>query len=138
MGQKRKSSELDLAIDSSLVKFKEVNKEYVKLATRLMHSYIKKVSIEIMSGMTYKIPMRLGFIKIEKTKGNQPIDWVLSKQLKTKIIHKNYSTGGNIYKWKWSKYNNYTIFTNRGLFGFFPTRNNKRTLCKYIQNGTFN
>lgn len=136
---KVKASELDLAIDSSVAKFGTTNKEYVRLATKLMKAYAKAVSLEIMQGMTFRIPMRLGFLKVEKSKSknNKPINWKLSKELKTRIVHNNFETGGNVYRWKWSKYNRYTIFLNRGLYTFLPTRKNKRNLCKFIQNGVY-
>ena len=134
---KARATEIELSIDSSKAKYGTLNPEYARLAMKLMKDYAKLVSAEIMSGMTFKIPMRLGFIKIEKTTGGQPINWLLSKQLKQKIVHKNYNTGGYIYKWRWAKYNHYTIFLNRDMFKFIPTRKNKRDLCKYIQNGVF-
>ncbi len=112
---------------NSAKKFAKGDKELQTLFENVCDEFFKGLSEEIMKGYTYKLPMRLGYIGLRKTKAKAP-DWGKSADLDKRIIHKNFHTDGYVYKWFWYHRGTEAIFINNAIYTFIPTRTNKRTL----------
>lgn len=82
-----------------------------------------------------KLPVRLGRLRIKKTKMNFTdknklrIDWKKSKELKKRIYHMNEHTGGYKYRFFWKK----GIIKNITAYAFIPTRTNARRLASILK-----
>ena len=111
---------------------KQYDKNFVKFAHSILKDFFTLVMEAVMDSYTYKIPMRMGFIRIEQMK-RKPVDWVNSVKHRQKIIYKNYHTGGYMCRFAWNKRNAYTIFNNKTHYSFRPTRTIKRALGKILQ-----
>jgi len=116
----------------SIDRYSMIDKDFVKFAYSLLKEFFSLVITGLTDSYTYKLPMRLGFIKIEQLK-RKPVDWVNSVKLRTKIIHKNYNTDGYLCRFTWKKKNTYTIFNNKSHYSFRPTRTIKRAFSKLLQ-----
>jgi hypothetical protein len=82
-----------------------------------------------------KLPIRVGFIRIKKTKMNFTdkntlrVDWKESKKLKKRIYHLNSHTGGYKYRFYWKK----GAIKNITAYSFIPTRTNSRRLASILK-----
>jgi hypothetical protein len=118
---------LDLARDVSKKKFGKYNKDFINLIRKVFADYLEQVTDNILDGKLYKIPMRLGFIRIVKSK-TSPVDWRNTTKLGTVTYFKNFHTDGYTYRWAWFKKNSYAIFTNKTRYCFKPYRPLKEKL----------
>lgn len=120
------------------------SKYYVdyKLFREVCESYNKMVSSCIIEdGYFFKLPYRLGTIRIKKNKtkvnsNNLKPDFGLfnHSEGKYKNKHLNEHSGGYYVKFHWNKID--AIIINKTPYSFIPTRANKRYLAKTIkQNG---
>lgn len=133
VGKYHKTSK-DIATRVSKVLIGKQDKQLIKLIETVMLDYLTRVTESIMDGQTYKIPMRLGYLFISKSRTTKKgIDWVNSKRLKKTIYLNNYHSDGFTYKWTWSKNNSYAIFTNKTLYSFTPPRPAKRALAQILK-----
>lgn len=115
-----------------------------KLFRKICEEFNKSISSLIIdSGYFFKIPYRLGTIRIKKGKVN-----VTSKSLKMdfgllnssdgkyKNKHLNEHSGGYYVRFHWNKLD--MIIKNKSLYSFIPTRFNKRALASIVkQDGVF-
>lgn len=92
----------------------------------------------IEEGYFFKMPYRLGTIRIEKRKidlNNLKPDFGLFNKTELKNKHLNEHSGNYYVRFYWNK-KIATIVKNKSAYCFIPTRENKRTLAKLIkQNG---
>ncbi|HMT03599.1 MAG TPA: hypothetical protein PKD00_09925 [Burkholderiales bacterium] len=134
MQLKKKVTTADLIKKSSMKKFKKIDADYVALYKALCRDFFAEVVQELMNGMIYKMPMRLGFLKVaQKSTRKSSIDWQLSKQYNKKIYFNNYHTNGKIYAFVWSKLNTYTILQTKYSYLFKATRTNNRALSALLK-----
>jgi len=94
----------------------------------------KKVSEYIIeNSREFKLPGRLGVIRIKKIKSNnlKRVDWKASKENNCRVYHLNFHTDENYYKFFWHKKN--ALFTNKNAYSFTPIRGNKRMLAKLLK-----
>ncbi len=126
--------------------FKEFNKSQNKnshfavdysLYKAICADFNKKVIKDILydSG-TFKLPHRLGEIRIQKKKMNfndsskLKVDWKRTNELGTRIYHLNDHTDNYRYKWYWRK--SKAIIKNKTAYSFTATRDNMRTLARIL------
>lgn len=82
-----------------------------------------------------KLLVRLGFMRIKKTKMNFTdkntlrVDWKRSKALTKRIYHMNDHTGGHRYRFYWKK----GVIRNISAYAFIPTRTNTRRLASILK-----
>ena len=84
--------------------------------------------------LEFKLPERLGSIRVRKIKGKtggKRIDWALTKKYNKKIYHLNMHTDGYYYKWHWKKQN--ALFTNKSVYSFKPLRRHKREMAQLLK-----
>jgi hypothetical protein len=105
-----------------------------------LQTFFKLLSKNILEeAYEYKIPHRLGYLKIIKFKGHKKksIDWKKTNEFKEKhgvnkmIYHTNYHSQQYAARWHWSKRE--AMLHGKSLYRFVPTRNNKRTLARLIK-----
>jgi hypothetical protein len=97
-------------------------------------SFNKKISGYIVEKASeFKMPSRLGVIRIKKLKSNstKKVDWKASKENDCLVYHLNFHTDENYYKWFWHKKG--ALFTNKNAYSFAPIRGNKRMLAKLLK-----
>lgn len=117
---------------NSAKNFAKGDKELQVLFENVCDEFFKALSLEIMKGYTYKLPMRLGYIGLRKLKGKAP-DWYKSSVYDTRVLHKNFHTDGYVYKWFWYHRGTEAMFINSTIYTFIPTRNNKRILGELLK-----
>lgn len=124
-------TEKDLAI--KLSRKLRGNQHHYMLFKKLFIDYIDRVIEKMLQGKIYKMPMRLGFFNIVKTKPlSKVIDWGTSNQYNKIIYYKNFHSDGYMYKIAWYKKNEYAIFTNKTRYCFRPSRTFKHRLRDII------
>jgi hypothetical protein len=114
--------------------FRNIAKDFFKLLSEEM----------INSAYEYKLPHRLGILRVKKFKGlKRQVDWGLTNKhykeenatkpsgSKSFVYHNNKHSAGYTARWwwtmnKWVKYNQ--------IFSFVATRSNKRLLAQSIKN----
>tara|TARA_R110000764_G_scaffold172593_3_gene259423 strand:+ start:430 stop:897 length:468 start_codon:yes stop_codon:yes gene_type:complete len=85
---------------------------------------------------TFKVPHRLGEIRIQKKKMNFTIpnklmvDWKRTNELGTRVYHLNDHTDNFRYKWYWRK--SKAIVKNKTAYSFTATRENMRALASNL------
>lgn len=97
----------------------------------------KKITKHILhdSG-TFKLPHRLGEIRIQKKKmdfsmlNKLKVDWKRTKELGKRVFHLNDHTDNYRYKWYWKKRT--VIVKNKSVYSFIPTRTNARALAQIL------
>ena len=106
----------------------------------ILDEYFKLVSEGLLAGKrSFKIPMNLGFIVINKRKVDlsnlRRVDWKATNESGTKVYHLNEHSDGYDYKVDWNR----PIHTTRNsrMYNFNPTRKIKRTLAKLIKSKEF-
>ena len=85
---------------------------------------------------TFKLPHRLGELRIQKKKMNfsminkLKVDWKRTKEEGKRVFHLNDHTDNYRYKWYWRK--SKVIVKNKSAYSFTPTRKNARELAKIL------
>lgn len=125
----------------------------IKLYNDIIKDFHDIISEEILKGIDFNIPERLGVIGIRKNKTkikideqgnvitNAPIDFKATRELwdvnekarenKTVIKHINEHTKRYIHRWYWNKGD--ANFRNKTAYCFIPCRKNKRELAKVLK-----
>ena len=91
-----------------------------------------------MKAKEFKMPYRLGTLRIKKKKMNYSkknklkINWLETNKHKKVIYHLNDHTDGFNYRWFWSKIN--AVIKNKSVYSFQATRTNKRRLAGLLKN----
>jgi hypothetical protein len=123
-----------------LLEFPEGNIYYIEYKTfvKLNEEFYKRITNEMLNyGVTFKLPFRMGSVKIIKRKINYSnklaIDWENTNKYGKKIYHLNDHTEGYKYLFKWDKTS--ILLNNKSLYRLVFTRANKRTLAKLIKSG---
>jgi len=101
-------------------------------------TFYKRMMEEVMyRNATFKLPFRMGYLKIIKRKinfkNNLAIDWKTTNDIGKKVYHMNDHSGGYKYIFKWLKGN--IIVQNKYLYRLVITRKYKRELAKLIKQG---
>ena len=107
------------------------------LYKKICADFNKKIVEHILEDSgTFKLPHRLGEIRIQKRKMNfnKPnklmVDWKKTNELGTRIYHLNDHSDNFRYRWYWRK--NKAIIKNKSAYSFTATRDNMRALAKNI------
>lgn len=66
----------------------------------IVKSYLKHLSLYILSGNVFKMPERMGLMEVRKYKAKK-VDVQASLKAKKRVYHKNLHTGGYTIVWKW-------------------------------------
>jgi len=107
------------------------NKEY----RNILKDYILAVCIEILEGRIFYMPYGLGSLSVVKRKiipGKRlSPDWESILKYGKLVLHLNEHTNGYKYNFKWDKQT--CRFKHHKLYRLVLTRDNKRTLAKYIK-----
>jgi hypothetical protein len=107
-------------------------KTYRKICDEFNKLFIDEILI---SSEEMKLPYRLGTIRVKKSKmkyddkNKLKIDWAASKKLKKRIYHLHDHTGGDKYRFYWTK----GIVKNITAYSFIPTRTNTRRLASILK-----
>ena len=101
-------------------------------------SFYRRMMDDIMfKGATFKLPFRMGNLKIIKRKinfkNNLAIDWKTTNEIGKKAFHFNDHSSGFKFIFKWSKGN--IIVQNKYLYRLVITRKYKRDLARLIKEG---
>jgi len=126
--------------------FKEFNKHQNKnshfkvdysLYKDICASFNKEIVKDILyNSGTFKVPHRLGEIRIQKKKmnfdttSNLKIDWKKTNELGKRVYHLNEHTDSYRYKWYWKK--SKVIIKNKTAYSFTATRANTRKLASIL------
>lgn len=101
----------------------------------ICEEFNKELSNEILEGYFFKMPYRLGILRIKKRKidfNNLKPDFGEFNKSEIKNKHLNEHSNNYYVKYHWNK-RFATLIKNRSLYSFIPTRANKRTLAKLIK-----
>jgi len=102
----------------------------------VVKDFFKELSKEvIVNRLRWKMPFKIGTIRIQKKKNKSSvnarrINWEATKRLDKKMYHLNLHSNNNYFKFLWDKLSN---TPGKGVYKFYPTRNNKRSLAKTIK-----
>ena len=114
---------------------KELQADY-KIFRKVCDEYNKALVDKMLDNSSeIKLLVRLGFMRVKKTKMNFAdkntlrIDWQKSKELKKRIYHMNAHTGGYKYRFYWKK----GAVKNITAYAFIPTRTNARRLAGILK-----
>ena len=107
------------------------------LYKKICAEFNKKIIEEILihSG-TFKIPYKLGELRIQKRKmsfkdkNKLKIDWKSTNELGYTVYHMNDHSNNYRYKWLWTK--RYAIVKNKSAYSFTATRTNMRSLANIL------
>lgn len=94
--------------------------------------HFKEVIEDIKRGAQYKLPSRMGMIKLEKKK-TFAIDWSKSKDCNCLAYHNNLNTYGHVYYFKWHKKDTLYLIKHLNLYSFRVSRTIKRELAKQLK-----
>lgn len=113
------------------------SKYYIDYRTfrTICEEFNKELSSEILEGYFFKMPYRLGILRIKKRKidiNNLKPDFGEYNKSEIKNKHLNEHSNNYYVKYHWNK-RFATLIKNRSLYSFIPTRANKRTLAKLIK-----
>lgn len=116
---------------------KVYNIEY-KVFVNIVEEFYKRMMNEILlNGATFRMPYRLGLLRVLKRKmnfkNNLAIDWNTTNKTGKKIYHINDHTGGFKFFFRWDKTG--VIFKHKSLYRLVMTRSHKRMLAKLIKGG---
>lgn len=108
-----------------------------KTYRKICEEFNKELSNELLEGYFFKMPYRLGTIRIKKRKidfKNLKPDFGLFNNTEGGLKNKHLNEHSDNYycKYHWNK-RYATIIKNRALYSFVPTRANKRALAKIIK-----
>ena len=112
-----------------------------KTYRKICEDFNKKIMDDILlKSREFKMPFRLGSLRIKKKKMNfssklknkLKIDWKATRENKKVIYHLNDHTNGFNYRWYWEKKN--AIIKNKSIYSFQATRTNKRRLAALLKN----
>lgn len=132
-GNLKRRTTTDAAYAVTRARFGNIDRDYIRLVKAVFSDYIKEVVNQILDGMSFRIPMRLGTLLVVRCKKLKRIDWKLTRELGKRVFHKNYDSDGDSMKFKWNKQDGYSLFVNMQFFKYIPTRNVKRLLNKKIK-----
>ena len=133
-----------LGLKDSYKDFKNTEKlgDYFKIdykTYRAVCESFNKLTVEdiLFNTGEFKLPHRLGSIRIQKKKMNftkeaLKVDWKASRELGKRVYHMNDHSDNYRYKWYWKKTN--AIVQNKSLYSFTASRANKRELARIIKN----
>lgn len=117
---------------------KSTKKEVIdlKLFRKVTADFNLKVGEYILNGGEFKLPSRLGFLKILKIKNRLDNDslitnWRLTKQAGKIVKFLNDHTNGYFFRFYWNKRISNAI--KQTYYRFYPTRKLKRTLAHNIK-----
>ncbi len=109
----------------------------------LVFEVIKRiVRLTITDAFSFKIPERLGFLKVcrvGKVKPYHRLDFKTSKERKKFIPHLNLHSNGDLFRFFWDKKHNYASFKHKIYYSFKIIRDErnryigKRGLAAYIK-----
>lgn len=113
------------------------SKYYIDYRTfrTICEEFNKELSNEILEGYFFKMPYRLGILRIKKRKidfNNLKPNFGEFNKSEIKNKHLNEHSNNYYVKYHWNK-RFATLIKNRSLYSFIPTRANKRTLAKLIK-----
>jgi len=113
------------------------SKYYIDYRTfrTICEEFNKELSSELLEGYFFKMPYRLGILRIKKRKidfNNLKPDFGEFNKSEIKNKHLNEHSNNYYVKYHWNK-RFATLIKNRSLYSFIPTRANKRTLAKLIK-----
>ena len=117
--------------------FKDYKKEGGDLEYKVYRDICEEYNEEVINNiildtLEFKIPNRLGSIRIKKVKGSpKRVDWALTKKYNKKIYHLNMHTDGYYYKWMWHKKD--ALFINKSVYSFTATRKAKRRMADLLK-----
>jgi len=117
--------------------FKDYKKEGGDLEYKVYRDICEEYNEEVINNiildtLEFKIPNRLGSIRIKKVKGSpKRVDWALTKKYNKKIYHLNMHTDGYYYKWMWHKKD--ALFTNKSVYSFTAPRKAKRRMSGLLK-----
>ena len=134
----------DYTIDDIYKYYKDIhgNDDFMvdkKTFKKVLYSFNKKVFDAILNDSEeLKLPNRMGFLRIKKTKMNFKderacsIDYNLTKQYGKTIYHLNDHTNNYRYRFYWKK--SMCNAKNKSAYSFEATRTNKRRLAHILKN----
>tara|TARA_R110000851_G_scaffold285370_1_gene439057 strand:+ start:220 stop:654 length:435 start_codon:yes stop_codon:yes gene_type:complete len=104
-----------------------------KMFTDVMTRFMELLSDHIMEGNTYKLPHRMGSIRVRKFKPTKKkaINWLLTKKFGKHIYHTNKHSGGMTGEWYWDKRG--ARLKNQTYYKMKATRENNRALSRKIK-----
>ena len=117
--------------------FKDYKKEGGDLEYKVYRDICEEYNEEVINNiildtLEFKIPNRLGSIRIKKVKGSpKRVDWALTKKYNKKIYHLNMHTDGYYYKWMWHKRD--ACFINKSVYSFIAPRKAKRKMAGLLK-----
>lgn len=108
-----------------------------KTFRNICEEFNKELSKEILEGYFFKMPYRLGTIRIKKRKvdlKNLKPNFGLYNETDGEYKNKHLNEHSNNYyvRYYWNK-RIATLIKNKSAYSFIPTRENKRTLAKLIK-----
>jgi hypothetical protein len=117
----------------------ETSKYHVdyKLFRAVCEDFNKELSNEILEGYFFKMPYRLGSLRIKKRKvdiNNLKPDFGLFNDSDGQYKNKHLNSHSNNYyvRYYWTKRSE-TLIKNKSVYTYIPTRANKRQLAKLIK-----
>jgi hypothetical protein len=131
-------SKKSLTLKDSYEDYDNIHQVEYNVYRKVCEEYNKEVVKHIIeNAYEYKLPKRLGSIRIRKIKsklisgGPKRIDWKLTKEYGKKIYHLNMHTDGYYYRWMWHKKT--ALFTNKSAYSYTPMRKDKRRMAKLLK-----
>lgn len=111
-----------------------------KIFRDICEDFNKELSNEILEGYFFKMPYRLGTLRIKKRKidiNNLKPDFGLFNKSNEIYKNKHLNEHSNNYyvRYYWTKRTE-TLIKNKSIYSFIPTRANKRELAKRIKENT--
>ena len=111
-------------------------KTYRAICTDFNKSIVEDI---LMKAVEFKVPYRLGNIRIKKKKMNfKPdnrkylkLDWKRTNETGIRVYHLNDHTDGYNHRWYWEK--SKAIIKNKKKYYFEATRSNKRRLASLLK-----
>lgn len=112
----------------------------IKDFKKIINTFNKKiVSAMLDDSQEFKMPYRLGTLRIKKTKMNfnsenecWKIDWATTKKCGKKVFHMNDHTNNHRYRFYWNKAG--CNAKNVSAYSYDATRANKRKLAHILKN----
>lgn len=131
-----KSNEVGVAEMYKFYKTKVTKERRVTYAVykKIVYSQNKKIASKILSGHTYRIPYKLGYLTIKKRKMNYNVkrfDFGTYKKTGIKSNYTNLHSSDYVARWAWYKYK--SRVRGKRAYCFQATRDNKRELAKKMK-----
>jgi len=103
--------------------------------------YKEMMNIILLDAKTFKMPFRLGDIKVFKKKMSlkhlsaRQMNWKETSKIGKRVYHLNEHSRGYKYMFRWKKKSH--CLKNAFLYRFVPSRANKRELARLIKTGEY-